>query len=148
MSKFDTFWTTLNLCDWSHEGYDALVLAPVIDHLAALSDEDIFAFDDLMSELLYRLDTRTLAKKYHASQGLFSDDGFLYSRCVALINGPAFYDRVAAGELDVLWDMEFESLLYVPANAWAKKHCSAPNEYPHLSPLSYETGSNKEGWEV
>lgn len=39
--------------------------------------------------------------------------------------------------------MEFESLLYVPEKAWALKHQSSAEEYPHISSLSYETGSNK-----
>lgn len=42
--------------------------------------------------------------------------------------------------------MEFESLLYVPSKAWALKHQSSVDEYPHISPLSFETGSNKDGW--
>ena len=42
-----------------------------------------------------------------------------------------------------VWDMEFESLLYVPEKAWALKHQSSAEEYPHISSLSYETGSNK-----
>ena len=45
-----------------------------------------------------------------------------------------------------VWSMEFESLLYVPQKAWALKHSCSAEDYPHSSPLSYETGSNKEGW--
>ena len=42
--------------------------------------------------------------------------------------------------------MDFEALLYVPGKAWALKHRRSAGDYPHSSPLSYETGSNEEGW--
>ncbi len=44
--------------------------------------------------------------------------------------------------------MEFEALLYVPLKAWALKHNDAVDEYPHVSPLSYKTGSNQAGWKL
>jgi len=43
--------------------------------------------------------------------------------------------------------MEFESILYVAREAWAKKHKKNTNDFPHISFLSYETGSNKNEWE-
>ena len=57
MNKFQFFWDTMELCDWSHEGDDSQVLRPVIRYLAQQEDDRIFQFDDLMSELLYGLDT-------------------------------------------------------------------------------------------
>jgi hypothetical protein len=42
--------------------------------------------------------------------------------------------------------MEFEALLYVPPQAWALKHKKLEEDYPHIAPLSYETGSNREQW--
>ena len=42
--------------------------------------------------------------------------------------------------------MEFESVLYVPRDAWALKHRSHASEYPHITPFSFETGSHTEGW--
>jgi len=42
--------------------------------------------------------------------------------------------------------MEFESLLYVPAEAWARKHIKHSSQYPHFPEPSYETGSNRELW--
>lgn len=42
--------------------------------------------------------------------------------------------------------MEFEALLYVPQKAWALKNNADIDEYPHIAPLSYETGSNENGW--
>ena len=52
--KFDLFWTTMELCDWRDEWNDDKVLRPVIRHLSKQDDQIIFAFDDLMAELLYK----------------------------------------------------------------------------------------------
>lgn len=144
--KYDFFWSVMALCDWHKEGDDAQVLKPVVQHLAAQDDQRIFAFDDLMTELLYHLDTAELAEQCKKVDPQMCDDTFLYSRCVALINGPAFYEKVKRGKAKNVWNMEFESLLYVPQRAWALKHQSADDEYPHTTPLCFETGSNEDGW--
>lgn len=144
--KFRFFWITMELCDWGNEGDDDRVLKPVIEYLSGQSDAVIFKFDDLMSELLYGLDTRELADQCEEADPLMCDDTFLYSRCVALINGPAYYDRVKRGMERDVWNMDFEALLYVPQKAWALKNKCSADEYPHFAPLSYETGSNKDGW--
>ena len=59
-----------------------------IKYLAEQSDHIIFEFDDLMRELLYHLDTEKLAEQCEKADLQMCDDTFLYSRCVALINGP------------------------------------------------------------
>lgn len=144
--KFQPFWSTMELCDWNSEGDDDKVLKPVILYLSKQSDDVIFAFDDLMSELLYRLDTKEFADQCQKEDPQMCDDTFLYSRCVALINGRSYYEKVRQGNEKGLWSMEFEALLYVPEKAWALKHQSSVDAYPHSTPFSYETGSNKDGW--
>ncbi len=146
MSQYQFFWDTMGLCDWKYEGSDDKVLRPVIEYLSKQDDSKIFEFDDLMSELLYGLDTRQLADQCRKADLYMSDDSFLYSRCVALINGPQYYEKVKNGKQKDLWNMEFEALIYVPSRAWALKHKDSVDEYPHTSPWSYETGSNKNGW--
>ena len=146
MNKFQFFWDTMELCDWSHEGDDGQVLRPVIQYLAQQEDDRIFLFDDLMSELLYGLDTQKLAAQCETAEPLMSDDSFLYSRCVALVNGPGYYEKAKQGGAKEIWNMEFEALLYVPLRAWALKHKKLEEDYPHIAPLSYETGSNREQW--
>lgn len=145
-SKFQPFWSTMELCDWDHEGDDNKVLKPVIEYLSRQSDSVIYEFDDLMSELLYDLDTKELAAQCEKSDPLMSDDSFLYSRCVALINGSAYYEKVKRGKEKSLWGMEFEALLYVPQEAWALKHQGFVDNYPHSAPFCFETGSNQDGW--
>ena len=61
MDKYAFFWKTMELCDWEHEGDDDRVLKPVIKYLSSKEDSDIFEYENLMSELLYALDTRKLA---------------------------------------------------------------------------------------
>lgn len=145
--KYDFFWNTMELCDWENEGNDDKVLEPVIQYLTKQDDSLIFKFDDLMTELLYQLDTKKLLEQCEKIEPLTSDDSFLYSRCVALINGPAYYEKVLQGKEKSVWSMEFEALLYVPQKAWALKHKGSVDDYPHTSALSYETGSNQAGWE-
>ena len=145
--RYSFFWNAMNLCDWKYEGEDEKVLEPVILYLSKLSDELIFLFEDLMTELLYNLDTRSNYERCKEISGYDSDDLFLYSRCVALINGRAFYQNIVEnGFPDELWKMEFESILYVAEEAWGRKHGLDSSEYPHVPPQSYEMGSNEEGW--
>lgn len=140
------FWNTMERCDWTKEGDDDGVLRPVTEYLSRQEDEKIFLFDDQMTELLYRLDTRAFADACQKADPMMSDDTFLYSRCVALINGPVYYDKVLRGKEKSLWKLEFEALLYLPQRAWALKHHRDEEEYPHIAPLSFETGSNRAGW--
>lgn len=144
--KYDFFWNTMELCDWNKEGDDNKVLKPVIKYLSKQDDSVIFEFDNLMTELLYHLDTEKFAEQCRKVDPQMCDDTFLYSRCVALINGPDYYEKVKLGKEKSVWSMEFESLLYVPQKAWALKHRVSVDEYPHIAPLSFETGSNKDGW--
>ena len=140
------FFKLTDALDWSKQGDDDKVLKPLIDHLAKCSDEEIFDFEDKMAELLYKLDTPKTAERSYGTRDHFSGDDFLYLRCVALINGNVFYEKILDGS-DVLdADMEFEAILYAPAKAWAKKHNSDPDEYPHTPKPDYETGSNAKAW--
>lgn len=144
MNKDQFFENIMTICDWDKSTDDER-LSPLVDFLSRQADEEIFSFDDIMAELLYSIDTRknfkTACKYYN-----HSDDSFLYSRCVALVNGADYYERVKSGKAKELWESEFEAILYVPQDAWAKKHNDDTSNYPHLTAISYETGSNEDGW--
>ncbi|MGN1105309.1 MAG: DUF4240 domain-containing protein [Huintestinicola sp.] len=145
MNTEQFFSNIMTICNWDKLGNDDEVLKPLIEYLSKQSDEEIFSFDDIMAELLYDLDTRKnfkIACKYYNH----SDDTFLYSRCVALINGTDYYKKVQQGKVKDIWTSEFEAILGVPSSAWAKKHNSNLNDYPHLTALCFETGSNTEKW--
>ena len=135
----------MDVCDWDKSGDDDAVIAPLINFLSGLSDDEIYSFDDIMADLLYELDTKKNFKtacKYYDH----SDDSFLYSRCCALINGEEYYEKVRAGKNKKIWTMEFEAILSVPMLSWGKKYNKSCNDYPHLPDKSVETGSNSDGW--
>ena len=148
MDRKQVFYCFNDICDWDKCGEDDLVVKPVIEYLSKLEDEEIFAFDDIMAELLYELDSRKLfdlARKYDKN---VSDDSFLYSRCVGIMNGEEYFKAALQGKVADLWKMEFEAALYVPSQAWALKHGKDPSEYPHVTPQCIETGSNAEKWKA
>lgn len=139
------FFAMLNALDWSKKGNDQLVIEPLINYLAEWPDEVIFTFENKMAELLYAIDDPTIANDLYQSDHYSADD-FLYSRCVALIKGKAYYNAILNKKKKLRKNTGFEALLYVPAKAWAKKHQQDPSQYPHSPEPSYETGSNKKNW--
>lgn len=140
------FFSMTSVLDWSKQGNDDLVLEPLIQYLAKWPDEVIFVFEDKMAELLHALDKPEIARRTYRSDRCFSGDDFLYVRCVALVNGRAFYNKILDGRKKLDKDMEFEAILYAPAKAWGRKHHRESSEYPHIASPSYETGSNEECW--
>ncbi len=99
-----------------------------------------------MAELLHTLDTYEIASKCMEDPARFSSDEFLYTRCVALINGRPYYNAILKGKKSLPKDSDYEDLLYVPMKAWARAHNESPDKYPHIPAISYEPFSNKEGW--
>lgn len=146
MHDLDFFHFT-DMLDWSKQGDDDAVLEPLVSFLSQYGDNVIFAFEDKMTELLYTLDSYEIAKPLIEKWGHISSDGFLYARCTALINGKPYYNAILKGKKKLSADKEFESILYVPMNAWKRLHRTNEENYPHITKLSYETFSNKEGWE-
>lgn len=145
MHDLDFFGMT-GCLDWSMQGDDDLVLEPLIAYLAKWPDEVIYVFEDKMAELLFRLDSPEVARRTYRTDRHFSGDDFLYTRCVALVNGRAYYNKILSGQKKLDKDKEFEAILYAPAKAWARKHHKDPSEYPHIANPCYETGSNEECW--
>lgn len=136
----------MDLLNWNCADDDSQVLAPALRFLARRSDEEIFAFEDTMARLLHNLDSRKIAQSLYKDTNSMSADLFLYQRCVAVVNGRAYYEAVRSGSTRLKPDLEFESVLYLPANAWAKKHRRAPEDYPHTPGISYESLMNQELW--
>ena len=144
MTDFTFFWKIIKSCNWKHQGDDTKVIQPLIEKLSKLEDADIFLFNDMMTELLYQLDSKELFAEFTNFLGYENEEHFLYSRCAALINGEDFYYRLLNNE-EFIWDMEFESLLDVLEATWELKHKN--NNYIHNTTLSYETRSNKAKWD-
>jgi hypothetical protein len=145
-----TFWDIIGLFDWDRTGDDDAVLEPALRALAALDQDAIFTFDNILSEKLHALDTREHCRACYAGE-LDPDDGddyvsaddFLYARCVVVANGRDFYASVLADAAKMPQDMEFESLLSLPASAYERK---TGKEYEHVTPVSYESFQNSAGW--
>ena len=116
------FWKILDKLDWNNEGDDDLVLKPVIKYLSKLKDEEIFAFHEIMSKLLFNIDGKAWAKDIYKDFSNYSDDDFLYTRCVAIVNGEKYYNSIKNRKKKLNQDLEFESILYVPEEAWNLKH--------------------------
>ena len=146
----DGFWRLIESFDWEMTGDDKAVVEPAVSALAALPIEDIERFEEILAEKLYLLDTKAHAKEigeaaYREGSG-FSSDEFLYSRCVVVANGRKYFEAVLANPRAMPKDMEFESLLYV-ARVWAhERQTGEPLE--HATRVSYETFSNRQGWEI
>ena len=74
----------------------------------------------------------------------FSVDWFLYARCVVVANGRTFFAQVLSHPEKFPKDMEFEALLAIAAQAYERE---TGREFDHIASTSYETYSNRAGWE-
>lgn len=142
------FWKIIDMFDWDHEGDDETVLEEAVNYLNKSSNEDIFAFEDILSKLLYDLDGIEYAKNigeyaYVDEEEFFSVDNFLYARCVVVANGRDFYYEVLQSPEEMPKDIEFESLLSVAREAYEQKN---DEEFDYMPKFDYETYSNKGKW--
>lgn len=144
------FWEIIALFDWDKAGDDDAVLKPAREALAAMDNEAIFKFEDILSEKLHALDTREHCRACYAGE-LDPDDGddyisaddFLYCRCAIVANGPELYNSVLVDPTEFPQGLEFESLLYLPVSAYEIK---TDEPYEHAPPVSYESFQNTDGW--
>ncbi|MBI1246717.1 DUF4240 domain-containing protein [bacterium] len=146
----NTFWDIIESFDWEATGDDEEVMEPAIAALAALDKDSIYQFEEILAEKLYALDTREHCRACYAGEldpdngdDYISADDFLYSRCVVVANGRKFFASVLTDPTQMPQDMEFESLLSLPSEAYERK---TGEEYDHLTALSYESFQNTAGW--
>lgn len=145
----EVFWEIINLFNWNKVGDDDAVLRPAVRRLAAMQIEDIYRFDDILSEKLFKLDGIRYAENigeasYKGEGEFFSVDTFLYIRCCVIANGKRFFERVLADPTKMPKDADFEPLLYLARDAFNKKTKS--DDYDHTTEFDFETFSNVEGW--
>jgi uncharacterized protein DUF4240 len=145
----EQFWDLISRLDWSRAGDDEAVIEPVIAIVAAMGANAASAFEDVLAQKLYELDTREHARnigEYAFVDGendLFSVDWFLYARCVVVANGRAFFTKVLRNPELFPKDMDFEALLAIAPQAYERV---TAQPFDHLTPVSYETFSNRSGW--
>ena len=135
------FWAIIDQLDWSKEKEEA-ILKPAVEALSLYPIEEIQAFHELLAQKLYALD----GAKYAGQMGNspFSADTFLYSRCVVVANGREFYQKVLADPTSMPKGYSFESLLYLPEEAFKLK--TGEDRYDYIPETWYETFSNPDGW--
>ena len=146
VKDYDFFALTDTYIDWSKED-DWERLEPLIDFLATWGDELIMSFDDMMSELLYQIDTYQIAKAAYKKEKYISYRDFLPNRCIALINGKSYYTKVLKRRTSLKCDREFSAILEVPRIAWSRRHKVPLEQYNHITSYKIESRSNVAGWE-
>ncbi len=138
------FWQIIAALNWSKKESDA-IMAPAVKQLAAMPIVNIYLFADKLSEKLYQLDTRAHGNAYLANEGddYLSVDDFLYIRCAVVAEGEEYFERVKANPAEFPAEITFESLLSLARKAYEMK---TGREFDYHSTVSYETYSNKNGW--
>jgi hypothetical protein len=144
----EKFWKLIEKLDWNKTGDDDAVINPVCNALSDMSVEEIFGFEELLSEKLYALDTkahaREIGKGAYVGEGTyFSVDWFLYCRCAAVANGKIFYESVINNPKKFPKDIEFEALLSIAREAYDSKELG---EWVYVTTKCYETYSNLDNW--
>ncbi|WP_290807200.1 DUF4240 domain-containing protein [Herbiconiux sp.] len=144
----DVFWRIIALFDWRHVGDDEAVMRRAIDALGTMSEPSIQTFSDILATLLHSFDTREYCRHIYSGRldpdyNAISSDDFLYKRCDLIANGRAYYELVRSDPSKVIQDCEFEALLNLDAMAFEVRH---PGAYEYVSPISYESFTNIEGW--
>jgi predicted DNA-binding WGR domain protein len=146
----DVFWRLIGLFNWQKLGDDEAVIKPAVTALSQMTVADIQRFKDILAEKLYALDTEAHGREigegaFVDEENHFSVDEFLYSRCVVVANGRNAFEVILADPMQMPKNCEFEVLLTVPGEAYAKK---TGEEFDYSSPVCYETFSNRAGWNV
>ena len=144
----DEFWLFISKIDKAalERGEEEQALAPLAEILSTLPDEELFSFADHLAQRLYDIDGQRYFNA--AGDGAGSDDSFLYLRCYVVAKGRAFYQAVQEdpSQIPQTIDEWCEPLLYLAPEAWAANNDSDPADYEHVSPVSYESGSNGDLW--
>jgi hypothetical protein len=145
-----TFWGLIDRLDWSAEGDDERVVAPLVKALSDLPDREIAGFADQLARRLYALDGLAWAREsgpsiWSGDADSLSVDGFLYARLAVVASGQAAYEAVLADPAKMPRDTEFERLLYVASAAYERK-TGLDDDGSLDSAVSFETFSNAEGW--
>lgn len=144
----DLFWRIIGLLNWKKIGDDEAVIKPVIRVLSEMSVEDIFRFEDILSNKLYALDTeahaREIGQDSYKPDKHFSVDAFLYVRACVVANGKDIFESALADPTLMPKDADFEPILYMASEAYELK---TGRKFEYNSPVDYETFSNKAGWQ-
>ena len=124
------FWEIMSLCRPVDEC--EVDTNAAVSRLSQEEDEVIFRFEDTLADLLALLNKPYYIHSF-IKKNPGEDDAFLYARCTAMIHGIEFFKRVLEGKEKDFWANESESVLYIAKEAWAMKHGSDIESFPHSS---------------
>lgn len=143
------FWKLIESIDVSalENGMEDEAIEPLRAALGTKSEQELFAFEELLSRQLHALDGKAFADQ--AGDCGDSDDAFLYARCYVVARGRAFHEAVISDPTHMPKSVEqwCESLLYPHREAWADLTCKDQSEWPFEASVSYETGNNEDLWQ-
>ena len=144
------FWSLIDLIG-GYPPEDEVESFKRVEHaLALLEDYEILGFEDLLAEMLYKIDRREFAELLTEDTGREqSTDSFLYNRCAVVVAGRVAYEEVSDrsrpfSSFTSSHVASSEPLLYLAEGAYGRK---GDRKWDHVSPLNYETGSNSAAWE-
>jgi hypothetical protein len=128
------------------QGDEEAAVWPLQQALSGKSEEELFAFEEILAQKLYALDGAIYAK--NAGESGSSDDSFLYARLYVVAKGKSYHETVFSQPQNMPKSMDqwCESLLYTHREAWAEMTGQDASEWPFFPSVSYESGSNNELW--
>lgn len=112
------------------------VIPALREQLAALSADELHAFDRILERKLYDIDRADIQERTDGS-----DDGFLYCRGFIVAMGREYYEAVRANPAVAVMDAECEEMCYLSWHLYREKFGEVPP-----SDISRETQSNSAGW--
>ena len=116
-------------------------------HLATLPNGELFAFGDALADYLRALDQRDVAERaFGRIRDRFFPDEFLGWRCACSAGGRDCYAGTLAGRSAPAAGARFEELVFAPMRAWARRHGTNPEAYPHRPVPSCQAFGNRDGW--
>jgi hypothetical protein len=144
------FWAIIAAFNWADAEDDAAIIHKAVRILAEKPVRQIYEFQDMLSEKLHALDTRTHAA--HSGENAFlnensdfSADEFLYARCCVVANGRDFYEKVRKNPESMPQDLSFESILTIAHQAYQHK---TGKQFRYIPSHNIETFANKNGWNL
>lgn len=144
-----TFWLIISLLNWNAAGDYEAIIEPAVVELSTRSEQEIFAFEEMLAMKLYALDTKAHAKEigsraYADGFLVWNPNPFLYSRCAVVANGSIMYTSVLANPKFFPKDIDFKALLYIAPIAYERK---TGREFNYITKFSYKAFSNEAGWQ-
>ncbi len=144
----DDFWDLIDLLNWDEEGNDDAVIAPAVQQLSELQAEEIFAFQEILSEKLWQLDGEKFAREigrdaYNGNEKQFSREWFLAARCCAVANGQLFFNDIITDAKNMPKGLGFATLTSIAGRAYRKK---TGNNFNYSPKYALASCINKKGW--